>query len=147
MAKYLIVDAHSVIFAWPELRSVHGRRTVLGRDALIKLLTAYQDFSGMRVVAIFDGRAGKLNEDTAPGGIQVFYSAEGQTADAVVERLVAKYAREHDIIVATDDLLEQQTATSFGATAVSTHLLKQMLEETQTGLQRVLKRRKRDLGL
>ena len=29
----------SVIFAWPELRKKHARRTALARDELIKVLT------------------------------------------------------------------------------------------------------------
>jgi predicted RNA-binding protein with PIN domain len=51
--RYLIVDGHSVIFAWPELRKLHARRTALARDELVKILTAYQDASGVRVVAVF----------------------------------------------------------------------------------------------
>ena len=141
MARYLIVDAHSAIFAWPELRALHSRRMALAREVLIRTLTEYQDYSGVRVVAVFDGQGGKAQEETAPGGIQVFYSAEGQTADAVIERLAAKYGKEHDLTVATDDVLEQHTAASFGATPLSTGLLKQMLEETQGELQRDLKRR------
>jgi uncharacterized protein len=35
-ARYLIVDGHSVIFAWPELRKLHARRSSLAREALIK---------------------------------------------------------------------------------------------------------------
>ena len=53
--RYLIVDGHSVIFAWPELRLQHGRRTGAARDELVRQLTAYQDASGIRVVAVFDG--------------------------------------------------------------------------------------------
>ena len=118
---------------------------VLARDALVKTLTEYQDFTGVRVVAVFDGRGGETSEETTPGGIQVFYSAQAQTADAVVERLAATYARDHDLTVATDDTLEQQTATSFGATAISTDLLKQMMEESQGDLRRELKHRRQKL--
>lgn len=125
------------------MRALHARRTELARDALVKVLTEYQDFTGIRVVAVFDGQGGKATDATEPGGIQVFYSARGQTADDVVERLVAKYAREHDITVATSDLLEQQTVTSFGGTSISAEMLHRMLEETQGDLKRELKRRER----
>ena len=54
--QFLIVDGHSVIFAWPDLRALHDRKTVLARDRLIKVLTEYQDFTGIRVVLVFDGR-------------------------------------------------------------------------------------------
>jgi len=143
--RYLIVDGHSVIFAWPELRKLHGRRTFLARDELIKTLTSYQDASSVRVVVVFDGKGEKSNEDSSPGGIQVFYSAAGQTADAIVERLVAKYASQHEITVATDDHMEQQTATSFGALVVSAEGLRAWIEDAENDLRRQIKAHRRKL--
>ena len=143
--RYLIVDGHSVIFAWPELRKLHARRTGLAREELVRTLTAYQDASGVRVVVVFDGRGEKSNEDSQPGGIQVFYSAAGQTADAIVERLVAKYAAQHEITVVTDDHLEQQTATSFGALVVSADGLRPWLDDAQSNLRRQIKAHRQKL--
>jgi predicted RNA-binding protein with PIN domain len=137
--SYLIVDGHSVIFAWPELRRLHARRTELARLELVKILTEYQDASGVRVVAVFDGKGVKTSEVSEPGGIQVFYSGSGQTADAVVERLVAKYGHEREITVATSDHLEQQTATTFGALVVSAEGLRDWLEEARRDLTRRLR--------
>ena len=143
--RYLIVDGHSVIFAWPELRKLHARRTALAREELVNVLTNYQDASGVHVVAVFDGKGGKANEVTAPGGIQIFYSAAGQTADSIIERLVARYASQHEIMVATSDLMEQQTVTSFGALVVSAEGLRGWIEEAQDDLRRQLKALKRKL--
>jgi len=141
--RYLLVDGHSVIFAWPGLRAMHGRRTGSARDELVKQLTAYQDASGVRVVAVFDGKGEKPNEATEPGGIQVFYSRAGQTADEIIERLVAKYGKEHDLTVATDDHMEQQTALTFGATTMSTEMLRGVLDDSAREFTRELKRRRR----
>ena len=139
--QILIVDCHSVIFAWPELRSLHEKRMTLARDALVKQLTEYQDASGVHVVAVFDGKgAKKSTEATEPGGIQVFYSGADRTADDIIERLVAKYAGSHEITVATSDLLEQQTVITFGALAVSTEALRSLIGEARTDLQRRLKK-------
>jgi predicted RNA-binding protein with PIN domain len=113
--EYLLVDGHSVIFAWPELRALHVRRMAAARDALVKTLTDYQDQSGVRVVLVFDGRGAKASDEGEPGGIQIFYAPAGRTADELIERLVAKYAAVHRLTVATSDHLEQQTAISFGA--------------------------------
>jgi len=140
MARFLIVDAHSVIFSWPELSTLHRRRMLLARESLIKTLTQYQDISGVRVVIVFDGQGEQPSETTEPGGIQVFYSGQGQTADDVIERLAAKYAREHDLTVATNDLVEQDTVASFGAVCVSTDNLRAILEEAVAGFERELKR-------
>lgn len=141
--RYLIVDGHSVIFAWPELRKLHARRMILARDELVKLLTQYQDTSGVRVVAVFDGKGGAPSEETAPGGIQIIYSATGQTADQIIERLAGTYGRTHDLTVATDDLLEQQTAAAFGALPISTDGLRDLLADAETDFARTLRLRRK----
>jgi predicted RNA-binding protein with PIN domain len=143
--RYLLVDGHSVIFAWPELRKLHARRTALARDELVKALTEYQDACGVRVVAVFDGNGVSANEQSAPGGIQVFYSAADQTADAIIERLAAKYAKKHEITVATSDLLEQQTVSAFGAVAISAELLREFLDDAHADLVRRLKQHRKKL--
>src|SRR5437763_6937307 len=84
--RVLIVDGHSVIFAWPEMRKLHDRRMILAREAVVKLLTEYQDVSGVHVVAVFDGKGSRASEETEPGGIQIFYSGADQTADDIIER-------------------------------------------------------------
>ena len=140
---YLLVDGHSVIFAWPELRKLHGRRMVLAREELIKILTEYQDSSGVRVVLVFDGKGEKNSETSEEGGIQVFYSAALKSADSVIERLAAKYGREHDLTVVTDDHMEQQTVTSFGAIPIPTSSLRQIVDDATKDLHRRLKKHNR----
>jgi predicted RNA-binding protein with PIN domain len=127
--RYLIVDGHSVIFSWPELRKLHDRRTALGREALTRKLRDYQDWSGVRVVVVFDGKGPSVNTISEAHEVQIFYSREGQAADAIIERLTAKYAERFDVAVATSDLLEQQTVSSFGATCISPEILREVLDE------------------
>ena len=142
-ARFLIVDAHSVIFSWPELAALHRRRMALAREALIKILTEYQDTSGVRVVAVFDGQGSGAADASEPGGIQVFYSGQGQTADDVIERLAAAYGREFELTVATNDLAEQDTVSGFGAVCISTERLKEWMETAQADFARELKRHRR----
>lgn len=61
--RILLVDAHSIIFAWPELRKLHARKMMLARDELTRLLTAYQDSTGIKVVAVFDGKGAKTQDE------------------------------------------------------------------------------------
>jgi len=122
--RFLLVDGHSVIFAWRELALQHAKRSQTARDMLVRTMRDYQDSSGVRVVLVFDGRGVRTQDVTEPGGIQVFYSRTDQTADAIIERLVAKYAKKYPMTVATDDNLERQTAMSFGAEWISTEQLR-----------------------
>lgn len=148
VAEYLLVDGHSVIFAWPELRALHLRRMAAARDALIKRLTDYQDQSGVRVVLVFDGRGARTTEEpTSTDGIQVFYAPAGRTADAVIERLVARYAAEHRLTVATSDGLEQQTVLTFGAAGcVSAEGLRGVLAAAEREFDRRAREHRRKSG-
>jgi len=141
---YLIVDGHSVIFAWPELRVLHGRRTSLARDALVRRLRDYQDWTGVRTVVVFDGKGSGVGAEAEPGEIQIFYSRAGQTADTIVERLASKYATHFRLLVATSDNLEQETASACGAECISAEGLRGLLDEAGSkGLRTGVKRRRR----
>jgi len=129
--QYLLVDGHSIIFAWPELRLLHERRTSLARDALIRQLRDFQDWTGIHVVVVFDGRGSAVSQETEPGEIQVFYSRVGQTADSIIERLASKYAERFRLIVATGDYLEQETASASGAETLSPEGLRELLRDAR----------------
>jgi len=143
-AQFLIVDGHSVIFAWPDLRALHDQKTASARERLVRILTEYQDYTGINVVLVFDGRGPVISQEMEPGGIQVFYSNSGHTADDIIERLVAKYGHSYSITVATSDLLEQQTAIAFGGNCVSADGLRRLIDDARRTFAREMKRRKRE---
>src|SRR6478735_10282537 len=132
-ARYLIVDGHSVIFAWPELRKLHARRSSLAREALIKQLRDYQDWTGVRVVVVFDGKGRNIEAISGPAEVQVFYSRTGQTADAIIERLASKYAKRFELMVATADLMEAETVQACGAEWISPDGLHGLLMSARRG--------------
>jgi predicted RNA-binding protein with PIN domain len=129
--RYLIVDGHSVIFAWPELRKIHERRSSLAREALIRQLRDYQDWTGIRVVIVFDGKGAQVSVTSDSGDVQIFYSRSGQTADAIIERLASKYAGKVDLTVATSDSMERQTVHASGAMCLSPEALREAVEEAR----------------
>ena len=130
-AYYLIVDGHSIIFAWPELRKLHARRSSLAREALIKQLRGYQDWTGVHVVVVFDGKGKKTSAISEPGEVQIFYSRSGQPADAIIERLASKYAKGFELIVATSDLMEVQTVQACGAEWISPEGLRALISSAR----------------
>jgi len=126
-ARYLIVDGHSIIFAWPELRKLHARRLSLAREALIKQLRDYQDWTGVRVVVVFDGKGSKISATSELGEVQIFYSRSGQSADSIIERLASKYAKRFELIVATSDSMEAETVQACGAEWISSEALRGLI--------------------
>lgn len=139
--RYLIVDGHSVIFGWPELRARHQRNTAAAREELIRQLTAYQDCSEVHVVLVFDGQGSQVSRQTEAGGIQIFYSRSNQTADSIIERLVAKYGSRYQMTIATSDRAIQQTAISFEGGFIDVEELQTLLDDTAKTFARELKKR------
>src|SRR5215472_6554138 len=125
--RYLIVDGHSIIFGWPELNKLHARRSSLAREALLKQLRDYQDWTGVRVVAVFDGKGKKVEAISDPAEVQVFYSRSGQSADSIIERLASKYAKQYELVVATSDSMEAETVYACGAESISPDGLRALL--------------------
>jgi predicted RNA-binding protein with PIN domain len=142
--RILLVDGHSVIFAWPDLAESHQRHTAAARERLVQLLTGLQDSTDWTIAVVFDGRGAKPSSEGTPGGIAVFYSKSGQTADSIIERLSAKYALDSEVTVATDDQMERTTVEAFGCLSISTDQLRSELESAQSSLSekiRTLRRR------
>ena len=130
-ARYLIVDGHSIIFAWAELRKLHARRPSLAREVLIKELRQYQDWTGVNAAVVFDGRGARVGEQSDPHDVQIFYARGGQSADAIIERLASKYASRFEITVATSDSLEMETVNASGAAVVSPDGLRKLLKAVE----------------
>jgi predicted RNA-binding protein with PIN domain len=134
--EFLLVDAHNLIFATPDLATLHRRNPLAAREQLVRLLEHYQDASGVRVVAVFDG--GTQSKTTAglsgPAGVQVFYPRAGQTADAIIERLVAQYAAAHRLTVATNDHLIRTAAVAAGASTMDSETLLDEIRRAESDL-------------
>ena len=134
--RFLLVDGHSMIFAWDHLRQLHEKRMALAREALCQSLQAYQDQSGERVVVVFDGQGGEKPVKSQPDSIQVIYSEKGGTADEILERLACKYAPDHDLSVASRDRAVLDLVSSFGANAISAKGLADLLETAENRFRR-----------
>lgn len=141
--KILLVDGHSMIFDWPDLAAMHARNTAAAREELVKRLTGLQDNTEWTVAVVFDGKGAKASSDGTPHGIAVFYSKSGQTADSIIERLAAKYAKDHEVTVATNDRLERTTAESFGSNTISAMQLRAEMESALDSLRDTIRRLQR----
>lgn len=135
-----------MIFQWPELSRNYAAHGASVRESLVRILTALQDGSDWTVAVVFDGRGVKPSSEGEPGGIKIFYSKTGQTADSIIERLAAKYAPGCDVTVATDDHLERLTVEAFGAVSISSQQLRSEIETSQKDLRQTLEQMKRRQG-
>lgn len=141
--SFLLVDGNNIIYAWPDLRERHRESKGSAHAELIRLLQEYRDWSDERVVIVFDGRGAGISEEPRESGLQVFYTGEGQTADALIEALARRYAESYDITVATDDRAEQDVVVGVGGHAMSSEALRDRMEAGHRSRQDWLKRHRR----
>ncbi len=141
--KILLVDGHSMIFDWDDLATMHRRNTAAAREELVGRLTGLQDNSDWTVAVVFDGVGVKASSDGTPHGIAVFYSKSGQTADSIIERLAAKYAKDHDVTVATNDRMERTTAEAFGSFTISGLQLRAEIDMARNSVSETIQRLRR----
>jgi uncharacterized protein len=132
--RFLIVDGHSIIHAWDDLRKLHSRATsrYLAREELLKRMRLLQDMTAQRVVVVFDGTGSRLTEERETDGLQVFYADAGQTADSVIERLAAKYGRRFQLRVCTADRMIWETVRAFEAHWISPDDLRFEFEKAES---------------
>ena len=125
--RYLIVDGHSVIHAWPELMRLHriSSKRHLARLGLIKRLRLLQDMTGERVVVVFDGTGARTSEEREDEGLQIFYADAKATADTIVERLVARHGALHSLTVVSADGMVRESVLASGAEWMSPDALNQ----------------------
>jgi predicted RNA-binding protein with PIN domain len=116
--QLLIVDGYNIIGAWPELRALKDQeRMDEARDLLISKLADYQSYNGIKVIIVFDaytvpGLGRRLNDYQ----IDIYYTAEKETADEKIEKLVAQfYEKNRQIYVATSDYTSQWVIFGQGA--------------------------------
>lgn len=114
------------------------------REALVADVAAFAQGS-YEAVIVYDG-ARNLSPDrpvTRPAGVRIVFSAQGESADTVIERLCAQARRSgRDIALVTSDNTIR-SSTSFGpyassVTKISSMLLVQEMEATDREVAREL---------
>jgi len=117
MGEYIVVDGYNVLYAWPELAKLKEKGLEHARDRLVDILADYSGISGDRVLVVFDAHQvkgfGARYEEV--NGVQVFYTREEETADAMIERLVGEMPRDGYTRVVTSDWDEQRIILGRGA--------------------------------
>jgi len=129
---HLIVDGYNVLNHWPELAKLMEKSVEHARDRLVDIMANYRALKGNRVTVVFDGHLvkGGTGSRENVAGVEVIYSGEGKTADAVIERLVAVEGVRGTVAVATSDYVEQQLILGKGAVRITPKELLQQVTIT-----------------
>ena len=87
--------------------------------------------TGTQVVVVFDGTHSQRSEEREKDGLQIIYADAASTADAILERLAAKYARQHPMRVASADGLIRDAILASGAEWLSPDMLHQLCTDAE----------------
>jgi uncharacterized protein len=130
LASYLILDGYNVIGALDR----YGTRVTGSLDASRELLLndalKAAGWTGRQIMVVFDAHGGPDPERTelrAGGALRVIYSAPGESADDVIERLLANLGA--SATVYTGDFALQRTALARGVSRATPHEFATLLDE------------------
>ncbi|HZI32576.1 MAG TPA: NYN domain-containing protein [Candidatus Binatia bacterium] len=117
----ILVDGYSLLHHWPELAEGAPRHSEAARDALVDMLTQYQDACGTPVTVFFDGRGARRSRPKTEAGksVEVLFSHAGQTADDLIERAAHRFQPYGEVLVVTDDFAERDTVGAVGGMTAS----------------------------
>ena len=124
----LILDGYNLIGAldrYRKMRTLDAARELLINDAL-----KAAGWTGRPLIVVFDAHRGpepERTESRAGGAVRVIYSAPGESADDVIERLLSRL--EGPATVYTADFALQRTALARGSTRATPHEFANLLDE------------------
>jgi hypothetical protein len=141
----ILVDGYSLLHTWPELAAGSPRHSEAARDALVELLTQYQDACGTPVTIFFDGTGGRRGKpkNNSVRAVEVLFSSGGRTADDLIERAAHRFQDYGEVLVVTDDFAERDTVSGFGGSVASCANFIRMIDQALGSLQEDLNRHNR----
>jgi len=105
--EYYLVDGYNLIYAWQELK---GEELAIARDHLIHILIEYGAYEKFDITIVFDAGSTEEEEhiEKYNDHFKVIYTAQGETADSVIERLVYELVkhRKEIHVVSSDGVIE-----------------------------------------
>ena len=130
MASYLILDGYNVIGALDRYRPATTGDLDESRELLINDALRAAGWTGRRIVLVFDAHGGldpERVEARAGGAVRVIYSAPGESADDVIERLLGRLGVSATLY--SGDFALQRTALARGASRATPREFSDLLDE------------------
>ena len=132
----ILVDGYSLLHEWMDLAEGQPRHSAAARDALVQILTHYQDAIGTPITIFFDGGGAPVNtpKTHSTRQLEVLYSRNGQTADDMIERAAYRFQDYGEVLAVTNDSAERNIVIHMGGMAESCGNFIRTVEATLAGM-------------
>ena len=130
MASYLILDGYNVIGALHRYGTAATGGLDESREILINDALKVAGWTGRQIIIVFDAHRGPESEgveERAGGAVRLIYSAPNESADDVIERLLANL--DGPATVYTADFALQRTALARGVSRATPREFAELLDE------------------
>ncbi len=135
MKDLLLIDGYNIMHAWADIKD---QISTLGYDAartsFIDMICNYSAHSSFDTIIVFDAhmKKGNLEHTESFPPVKVVFTAENETADHYIERLIIREdRRKRDIYVATSDAMEQTIIFGRGGSRISARELERWVHESR----------------
>lgn len=134
--RYIFIDGYNIINSWSDLAISKEESLENSRQRLIEILENYVAMREDKLYLVFDAHLSKrsIEKEEKTNNITVVFTKEGETADSYIERKVNLIGRKKEVIVVTNDNLEQQTIFQRGATRMSSIEFNNEVKKSQNSL-------------
>ncbi|MCF8012099.1 MAG: NYN domain-containing protein [Clostridiales bacterium] len=131
MNNCVIVDGYNVIYAWTQLDELKNENLEHARDKLVETLSNYSALSGEKIYIVFDAHQVKdsMQHKEEKDSINIIYTKEGETADAVIEKMAGELSGNGRVYVVTSDYDEQRIIFGQGAYRLTPSDLQQRVQQ------------------
>ena len=122
MSWIVLIDGYNVLRNWPQFEREWEQNWEHAREHLIRMIVNYAAHEGHRVILVFDGRYTHQKRAVRQRrtGIEVIYTAQGQTADDYIQQWISRYSGTEHIEVITSDKELARRVRRYGADVLST---------------------------
>ncbi len=141
--EWILIDGYSLLYRLEPRPRLAGDEGMVTRERLIRTIEDTALRYAPRATVVFDGQGGDWAPRGVSGPVEIYYSARGQTADAVIERWVVQHPRPSSILVVTADRHERDAVTAAGAHGMG---CRRFLEQCDTDRRRLTRRLRQQPG-
>ena len=132
--RILVVDGHNVMHAWSATKALlaSSNGTSTARAHLTSELSLFHDASGWKVLLVFDRASQTVNQSadrsSDSDGIKVIFADGKRSADGIIESITAQFAKDCEMLVASNDRAVAAAAMGNGAEVVSARGLRDLID-------------------